>query len=242
MQYFNSPRFVPLPLSPAPAGYGQPGLAPGYNPYSWGWPSPHMSPHMYAADPQAPNLQADPRTAAIHVLLAPSQMRLHQPHILYDVRYKADKCYMSAHPEAVKLPDEFADHPATNPPMPKVRLVCRDIPWRINVTNAKGVTLRDIIEAIHTEMDTPLTEGEWWIAQDEEREQVLKTYQENCSDEVPEGMKRKLEDGVKRVDWLGKKTMLMSISRSPLDEEFIKARIPDKKAQAETWVIELGET
>jgi len=249
MHYFNSsPQFVPLPMSPGvpppgygmQGGYGPPGqgLAPGYHPFPWGWPSPHMSPNMYPVDlqPQAVNNRA----ASIHVLLAPAHM-VQQPHVLYDVRYKSDKCYMTSNPQAVKLPDEFADSPATNPPVNKLRLVSRDIPWRITASNAKGVTVRDILDAIHNELHTPLTEGEWWIAQEEERDRALAAYQDNCSDEVPEGMKRKLEEGVKRVDWLGKKTMLMSISRTPADESFIKARIPDKKAQTETWVVELGE-
>ncbi|KAG8856764.1 hypothetical protein FRB96_006267 [Tulasnella sp. 330] len=260
--FFNSPRFVPLPLSPGPpAGFGQhpaftqqqaaagyqaamgqaaagAGLgAPGFNPYPWAqWPSPNM----YPMDLQPPP-QADTRATSIHVLLAPGNQMVQQPHVLYDVRYKREKAYMTAHPNAVKLPDEYADHPATQPPVPKMRLICRDIPWRITVANSKGISIGDVLEAIYKELHMPLTEGEWWIAQEEERERALAAYQDNCSEDVPEEMRRKLEEGVKRVDWLGKTTMLMAISRTHMDEPFIKARIPDKKAQAETWILDLGE-
>jgi len=148
---------------------------------------------------------------------------------------------MTANPP-VKLPEEFAESPATSPGVTKLRLICKDIPWRMTATNPKGVTIKDVLEAIYNELQTPLTEGEWWISQEEEREKTLEAYQHNCSEEAPEGHRRKLDEGVKRVDWLASKTMLVSISRTPMDDAFIRARIPEKQAQSETWVLELGET
>jgi len=255
MQFFNrSPKSVPLPLSPqpgyAPAGspygpppgqfYGHqpsPGFASPYVPFPWAqWPSPHAG-FMELQPPQI-----DTRGASVHILLAPANpATINQSHILYDIRYKPEKCYMTVNPSAIPIPEDIVDHVATNPPMPKLRLVCHDIPWRITVANAKGVTIRDIIEAIYTEMNQPLTEGEWWIAGEAERDVAFEAYQKNCSDDVQEAMKRKLDDGVKRVDWLGKKTMIMAISRTDQDEDFIKTRVPDKKARAETWVLDLGD-
>ncbi|KAG9015732.1 hypothetical protein FRB95_009218 [Tulasnella sp. JGI-2019a] len=213
MQYFGSPRFAPLPLSPGqpPVGYGQHpafaqqvaaaagyqaamgqgGLAPGFPAYPWAqWPSPNMYPMDLPP-------QMDTRAASIHVLLAPSNPMVQQPHVLYDIRYKREKAYMTANPMAVKLPDEYVDHPATQPQVTKMRLICHDIPWRITVANNKGVTIGDVLEAIHKELHVPLTEGEWWIAQEEERERALAAYQDNCSEDVPEDMRRKLDEGVK---------------------------------------------
>ncbi|KAG8902425.1 DNA-directed DNA polymerase epsilon, subunit B [Tulasnella sp. 403] len=229
MQYLNSPRFVPLPMSPGP-GYM---AAPGYSPFPMAWPSPHF----YPVDMQAAALPVpDPRSTAVHMLLGPPSGP--QSHILYDVRYKPDKCYLTTTGAPIKLPEEFAELPATRPTIAKMRLVCRDLPWRISVTNSKGVTIKNILESIHSELHQPLTEGEWWIAQDEERERTLEAYKKNCAEEL--GEKRKLEEGVKRIDWLGNRTMLMAISRGPLDEPFIKSRVMDPKAQAETWIMDMG--
>lgn len=137
------------------------------------------------------------------------------------------------------MSEDIADQPATNPPVQKMRLICRDLPWKISISNAKGVTLRDILTAIHDDLHQPLTEGEWWIAADEERDRCLEAYKTNCTEEA--GFKRELKDGVKRVDWLAKKTMMVSITRTPYDESFIKTRIPDPKAQVETWVLVMGD-
>ncbi|KAG9015442.1 hypothetical protein FRB94_000046 [Tulasnella sp. JGI-2019a] len=251
MQHFNSHQFAPLTSSPgqSPAEYpafvqraaaaaryhaamGQGGLAPGFPPYPWAVPD------MYPMDLLP---QMDTQAVSIHVLLSPSNPMVQQPHVLYDVRYKRERAYMTTHSFMVKLPDEYADQPATQPPVAKMWLICHDIPWRIAVTNHKGVTIRDILEAIHKELHVPITEGEWWIAQEEERERTLAAYQDSCSEGVQEDVRRKHSEGVKRVDWLGKRTMFMSILRLPMDEAFIKARVPDKKAQAETWVLDLGE-
>lgn len=135
------------------------------------------------------------------------------------------------------MSDDIAEQPATNPPVQKMRLICRDLPWKITVSNSKGVTLQNILNSIYEEVQHPLTEGEWWIAADDERERCMEAYKANCTDEF----KRELKDGVKRVDWLAKKTMLVSITRTPYDESFIKTRIPDPKAQGETWVLVMGE-
>lgn len=148
---------------------------------------------------------------------------------------------MTAHGAPTRLPEDVADQPATNPPLSKMRLICRDLPWRISVHNSKGVTIHDILEQVHKELDQPLTEGEWWIAKEEDRERALAAYKYNCSEDAGD-IKRKLEEGVKRLDWLGKKTMLVAITRTPMDEAFIKTRVMDPKAQAETWVLDLGET
>jgi len=169
-------------------------------------------------------------------------MQTANPHLLYDVRYKPEKCYAYSDPRSpVKLPEEMADQYATNPPLQKIRLICRDLPWRVSVINPKGVTVHDIVKAVHSELHQPLTEGEWWIAQEDERERTLEAYKANCADEENREFKRKPEEGVKRVDWLGKKTMLIAVTRTPMDDSFIKARVVDPKAQEETWVLGMGE-
>ncbi|KAG8977980.1 hypothetical protein FRB90_008626 [Tulasnella sp. 427] len=231
MNYYNSPQFVPMPLSPGPGGYPLPAAYP----YPMGWPSPNF----YPADlvpPPAPFV--DPRVTQIHVLLSPPAPNVGH-HILYDVRYKPDKVYIESHGRPSQMPDDIADQPATNPVVTKMRLICHDLPWKISVSNSKGITLQNVLNALYEELQQPLTEGEWWIAADEERNRCMDAYKENCAEDAD--FKRDLKDGVKRVDWLAKKTMLMSITRTPYDESFIKSRIPDPKAQVETWVLVMGE-
>lgn len=275
MNYYNSPQFVPMPMSPAPGGYA---AAP--YPYPMGWPSPQFYPAELVPNPAACTFHrtkdsftespdtnraylqptvVDPRVTQIHVLLSPPTPGVGHhvsalPHhaegyfsehvwyclqILYDVRYKPDKVYIESHGHPSQMSDDIAEQPATNPPVPKMRLICRDLPWKISVSNTKGVTLHNVLTAVYEELQQPLTEGEWWIAADEERDRCMDAYKANCTEEA--GFKRDLKDGVKRVDWLAKKTMLVSITRTPYDEAFIKARIPDPKAQGETWVLVMGE-
>ena len=117
---------------------------------------------------------APPGVTQVHVLLAPNNQNMMQPHIFYDVRYKPEKCYMESGQQApAKLPEEMAAQFATQPPMQKMRLVCKDLPWRITVMSSSGVTIKDILAAIYAELNQPLTEGEWWIAQEEQREKTL---------------------------------------------------------------------
>lgn len=178
----------------------------------------------------------------VHILLAPPAPQMPQAHVLYDVRYKPDIAYLANHGQTTRLTEDILAQPVTNPPVSKMRLVCRDLPWRITIENKNGVTLGDVLEKVHSELQQNVTEGEWWIARDEDRERCLEAYKFNCSDDAKDS-KRKLEDGVKRVDWLGtKKTMLVALSRTPFEEKFIKQRISDEKMQSETWVLDMGES
>ena len=177
----------------------------------------------------------DPADVAIHTILSPTPQNV-QTHILYDVRFKPEKSYVSTNPPR-KLPDDIASTAATMPAVPKLRLVSKECPWAITVKNPEGVTIADILDAIYSALDQPMTEGEWWIAQDEERARVLETYKYNCSDAAGTPKKRKLEDGVKRIDFL-EKTMVIGLTK---DEQLIKARFPDKKEQAEALVLLLGK-
>jgi len=156
------------------------------------------------------------------------------------MRFKPEKPYATSGNHTFRVHDDMLAAPATSPPVQRMRLICRELPWRITVTNHKGVTVRDILETLYNELNQPMTEGEWWIAQDEERERTLAAYKTNCSDEMKD-YKRKMDEGVKRIDWLGRKTMLAGVTRTPFDEPFIKSRITDPKLQEEVWVLEVGD-
>jgi hypothetical protein len=175
---------------------------------------------------------ADPADVAIHTVLSPAPHNA-QTHILYDARFKPEKAYISTHPPR-KLPDDIASAAATMPAVPKLRLVAKECPWAITVKNPEGVTVTDCLEAVYTALDQPMTEGEWWIAQDEERAKILETYKHNCSDAAGTPKKRKLEEGVKRIDYLGERTLVVGLTK---DDGLIKARFPDKKEQAEALVL-----
>ena len=112
----------------------------------------------------------------------------------------------------------------------------------ITVKNPTGVTVADVLDAIHTNLQHPFTEGEWWMATDADRAKTMAAYKHNCSDAPGTTHKRKLEEGVKRVDYLADKTMVIGIFRSTYEEAFIKTRVPDKKAHPETWVLEMGSS
>ncbi|KAG8963261.1 hypothetical protein FRC03_003207 [Tulasnella sp. 419] len=226
MAPFHSPQFLPVPVSPAFLPYhGQ-----------WVYPSPPFFPTEVMYDEPE---EKDSEKPDLHPLLRPVYHNTNGLHSLYDVRYKVDKTYISVThpvPRTNKMTEAEGEYDAVVPRVPKMRIVCKNLPWPIVVKNPTGVTIRDVLEALHTELQKPFTEGEWWIAQDEDRKRVSDAWERGCA--ANSGLKRKKEDGLKRVDWLGDHTLFAGLSRTSRgDEELIKKRCQDPKVQAECWVL-----
>ncbi|KAG8929193.1 hypothetical protein FRC03_006350 [Tulasnella sp. 419] len=225
-----TPHFPGLPMPPMGAPYSP------YPPAAWGaYPSP---PSFW---PPAESFEAASSLPRLHYLLAPPEVTggTAGTHLLWDVRYKPDKCFISTDPP-MKPSDEVLQRPATEPPVAKMRLISRDIPWMIIIKNPTGVTVRDVLEHLYQGLQVPFTEGEWWIAAPEERDKALQTYQHNTSGDIAAEQGRTAEGGIKRVDWLGDNTILVGISKTARDEAFLQERVTDKKVHAETWVLQLG--
>jgi len=112
-----------------------------------------------------------------------------------------------------------------------MNIVCKLLPWVIDVRNPDGVTCEDVLKAIHTTLLEAITSPEWWIARKSQREKVQEAYRVNCKDG---DTKRNVKDGIKRVDWLLDETWVLGLDK---DQEFIDDRVYDKKLHPITWVL-----
>lgn len=120
-----------------------------------------------------------------------------------------------------------------------------------------GVTVADVLDAIHEALHYQVTEGEWWATSDASRANIGASCLTNCEvasetyqstfgygygkndgkGRTPVKKSRKKEQGVKRVDWLVERHVLRGLHR---DEELVKLRVRDKKMWPYTWVLTLG--
>jgi hypothetical protein len=113
-------------------------------------------------------------------------------------------------------------------------LLCKHLPWKIEVTNPSGITYGDVLEHIYQNLQTAMTYGEWWIADDKKRNKVM---EEVRSGKV--GKTRREADGthkVKKVDWLSDHTVLRGLGK---DRKLIDERFIGEKDRETTWSIEL---
>ncbi|KIO30995.1 hypothetical protein M407DRAFT_141039 [Tulasnella calospora MUT 4182] len=74
------------------------------------------------------------------------------------------------------------------------------------------------------------------VAEDAQAD-ILKAYQRNCSATSNGAKLRDLQEGLKRVDWLGKRTLFAGIQK---DEAYISRRIRSHSERAETFVVEFS--
>jgi len=92
--------------------------------------------------------------------------------------------------------------PATSPPVTALHILCDLLPyqWEIEARNKKGVTVGDVLEAIHQVARTPLTTEEWDLLPYKQQERVNRNFDmrwRNAS--APE---KERSRGLKRVDCL----------------------------------------
>lgn len=144
--------------------------------------------------------------------------------------------------------------PAIDPKVHKLRLVSPFLPWPIDVlpSHAKSpskspkkkdeafVTVGDVLTAIHRALQFGITEGEYFIGSEADRERINGAYKK--------AMKRKersKEEGVKRVDFLGDRTVCVGfrLPESDKEEKWIKERLVTggEWKPEDVWIIELDE-
>ncbi|KAG9042680.1 hypothetical protein FS837_010501 [Tulasnella sp. UAMH 9824] len=144
--------------------------------------------------------------------------------------------------------------PAIDPKVHKLRLVSPFLPWPIDVlpSHAKSpskspkkkdeafVTVGDVLTAIHRALQFGITEGEYFIGSEADRERINGAYKA--------AMKRKersKEEGVKRVDFLGDRTVCVGfrLPESDKEEKWIKERLVTggEWKPEDVWILELDE-
>lgn len=128
---------------------------------------------------------------------------------------------------SVPLPHEELEQPATYPPLTRMRIVCDLIPnWPIDLEWKYGggggyspnpyqappppIKLRDVLVTIQRSLHVPVGQAEYAWAQLglEDEMAVSRAYGKRCR-----GIEEELRQGVKRVDFLHKKTRMVGLMR-----------------------------
>jgi hypothetical protein len=91
---------------------------------------------------------------------------------------------------------------ATSPPVTALRILCDLLPyrWKISARNQEGVTVGDVLEAIHLVACTPLTAEEWERLPSKQQQRAIRVFDVRWkSASKPEKERNR---GLKRMDCL----------------------------------------
>lgn len=118
-------------------------------------------------------------------------------------------------------------------PSKRLRLVCPNFPWTIEIQGEWPVCCVHVWEALYESLQKPIKSSEW----------ALIVHDENKKREIQRACRKRLEkhpdDNLRprRIDWLGEMTLFRGLYR---DEAFEKTvLVPGKDTWAETYVIRL---
>jgi len=120
--------------------------------------------------------------------------------------------------------------------MRRVQLISRHLPWTVVVENPNGVCIGDVLFRIRACLHKTIHKTEFEAVGQDYQAEILKAYQRNCSG-LPGLPPRQREEGLKRVDWLGKRTVFAGIQK---DDKLINARVRDHAARLETFVLDFA--
>ncbi|KAG2361826.1 hypothetical protein BDR07DRAFT_1358407 [Suillus spraguei] len=141
---------------------------------------------------------------------SPSGERYHvQVPIEWDVRYQPTRSAGIAN--TALLPSHLSQF-ATNPPIPKLHLVCDLLfpEWEIVARNPTGVTVRDVLEAIYETLHRLLQIHEWEGLSLKQRSRIEDIHRARCRASLyPE---RTRLAGVRRADYLLSTTMFAGLT------------------------------
>ncbi|KAG1851946.1 hypothetical protein F4604DRAFT_1496062, partial [Suillus subluteus] len=121
--------------------------------------------------------------------------------------------------------------PALGMPTFKILIISKAFPWSIVISAPTGsvITCGRILEELHKQLQRHIEGAEWaMVAVDRTRKEAVEKAARSRQE------KDKI-NRLKRIDWLGDKTMFEGLER---DKEFEKKRhLPGSVSVAETWVV-----
>ncbi|KAG8901294.1 hypothetical protein FRB99_005409 [Tulasnella sp. 403] len=169
----------------------------------------------------------------VHTVLLPRAA--HQRHLnaIWDVRFDASQAYTLAANVLIPMSQHF-EMLATQPMMRRIQLISRHFAWTIVVENPNGVRLVDVLYRIHSSLRKTVAKNEFDVVPPISQSEILRAYQRNYSTSQ---LGRTREDGLKRVDFLGKRTLFAGIQK---DDSYINSRVRDHATRSETFVLEFA--
>ncbi|KAL1756878.1 hypothetical protein FB107DRAFT_260616 [Schizophyllum commune] len=132
-----------------------------------------------------------PRPVGIHRLLSVASPAVLQ----LDLRQSA-RIYLP------NIPSVYQARPATEPPLPRLTIICAHLPWRIHVdaSNGRYVTVSDVLAALSHTLRTPVTEPEFHqLLGHTDRRRAAAAYTERYR---RAGTSEEKRGGLRRVDFL----------------------------------------
>lgn len=162
----------------------------------------------------------------IHPLLRPiAETRdSSDPFLVFDVLFPPNTIHVSNEPPRKSWSKGRKD-PATFPRLKLIRLVTRFTPWVIQVTtdSAAGITVSDVINAIHDHFRVNASEDDDWAPTDPgTQSEILMAYKWNRSTEMgaPGGI---MPEALLRGDFLMERTMFAGLKLA--DKELCEKRM-----------------
>lgn len=131
------------------------------------------------------------------------------------------------------LPSSEVAEPATSNSTRHLRIISRDFPWTLEVSNRKQSVLScaDVFSAIYVGLSVPLTSSEWTLADDTKKSSIIRANRNRRGGSVSLGRLR-------RIDWLGSKVYFKGLTK---DDGLGRERLlPEDELWPDTWVIKFG--
>ncbi|KAF8513110.1 hypothetical protein BU17DRAFT_53415, partial [Hysterangium stoloniferum] len=152
---------------------------------------------------------------ALHPRLVP------ETHARFDARLAPSTVY----------PAEGLTEPATASGARYLRIVSREFPWTLEVSNRDQsiVTCADVFNVIYAALSVPLTDSEWTLADDVKKDSMMRANRNRRGGSV-----RRL----RRIDWLGSRVYFKGLFK---DDGLGRSRLlPEEDLWPDTWVVKFG--
>ncbi|KAF8814672.1 hypothetical protein BYT27DRAFT_7081348 [Phlegmacium glaucopus] len=156
----------------------------------------------------------------LNPLLKYSQHRVGEGHccILWDLREPPESALYIENPDKPLSPSDLSQH-ATTPPRRIFHIICDVFPkaWPIKVQRLEGVTVGDVLCAIHSVINRRIIQDEWDRICEKQRERIGHIFDDRCRISMQREECR--ANGVLRVDCLLKHTLFAGLSASPDEDD-----------------------
>lgn len=137
-----------------------------------------------------------------------------RPLLLMDISKPLRNVKLGGGDVPLPIRDIDLDQLATSTPLSTMRIQCELFSWSINVKCSKksGITHRDVILAVRDTLYITVTQKEWEVIKDPQREWVKRAFERRCrSSEDLYAVER--QRGLRRVDMLVEKAIWKGISK-----------------------------
>jgi len=138
----------------------------------------------------------------------------HHCPVLWDLREPPSRSVRHVSSPLKCISPAELSQPATSPPVTSLRITCDVFPchWPIEPHNPRGVTIRDIFEAIYAVVQTPIRRTEWAGLSDKQRDRITDVFDQRWN--LSSDPWRVRGNGVTRADCLLHSTSFSGLSMS----------------------------